>query len=238
MRWRPMKRTCCRTRSRAPGATGQKLPVSSAQPSASSITRCESSASTGSGSRPEIPVSRVPCRTGRPQLSADCNSVTASFPRALISGVIPLRISVAFALPYGNAGSCGSMHMRAGRNILIVEDDENTLAGWVELLRAAGYLVTGVSSYEEGRQELAAMPDLLITDVRLGVYNGLQLIMRGRMGNPHLQGIVITGYADSIVRREAVYLQAEHLEKPVDADRLLQVVGNALRSPAAALRVN
>jgi DNA-binding NtrC family response regulator len=130
------------------------------------------------------------------------------------------------------------MHMRPGRNILIVEDDENTLSGWVELLRAAGYMVTGVSSYEEGRQELAAMPDLLITDVRLGVYNGLQLLMRGRMVNPQLQAIVITGYADQIVRREAVYLQAEHLEKPVDTDRLLQVVGNALRSPAAALRVN
>jgi len=130
------------------------------------------------------------------------------------------------------------MHMRSGRNILIVEDDENTLAGWVELLRTAGYLVTGVSSYEEGRQELAAMPDLLITDVRLGVYNGLQLLMRGRRVNPHLQGIVVTDYADSIVRREAVYLHAEHLEKPVDADRLLQVVSNALRAPAAALRVN
>ena len=123
-------------------------------------------------------------------------------------------------------------------NILIVEDDKSTLSGWTELLRAAGYGVTGVSTYEEGRQELASMPDLLITDVRLGVYNGLQLLMRGRMVNPQLQAIVITGYADQIVRREAVYLQAEHLEKPVDADRLLQVVGNALRSPALASRVN
>jgi DNA-binding NtrC family response regulator len=126
----------------------------------------------------------------------------------------------------------------AGRNILIVEDDQSTLIGWVELLRSAGYFVRGVSSYEEGRQELAAMPDLLITDVRLGVYNGLQLLMRGRMVNPRLQAIVITGYADQIVRREAVYLQAEHLEKPVDADRLLQVVDNALRSSSAASRVN
>jgi CheY-like chemotaxis protein len=124
----------------------------------------------------------------------------------------------------------------AGRNILIVEDDESTLTGWVELLRSAGYLVRGVSSYEEGRQELAAMPDLLITDVRLGVYNGLQLLMRGRMVNPRLQAIVITGYADQIVRREAVYLQAEHLEKPVDADRLLQVVGSALRLPPSIAR--
>ena len=120
------------------------------------------------------------------------------------------------------------------RNILIVEDDKSTLSGWIELLRAAGYGVTGVSTYEEGRQELASMPDLLITDVRLGVYNGLQLLMRGRMINPRLHGIVVTGYADQIVRREALHLLAEHLEKPVDADRLLQVVSNVLRHPPAA----
>jgi DNA-binding NtrC family response regulator len=130
------------------------------------------------------------------------------------------------------------MSIGPGRNILIVEDDQSTLAGWVELLRAAGYFVKGVSSYEEGREELAMMPDLLITDVRLGVYNGLQLLMRGRMVNPRLQAIVITGYADQIVRREAVYLHAEHLEKPVDADRLLQVVGSVLRTTTTASRVN
>jgi DNA-binding NtrC family response regulator len=124
-----------------------------------------------------------------------------------------------------------------GGNILIVEDDNSTLSGWVELLRAEGYGVVGVSSYEEGLQELSTMPDLLITDVRLGVYNGLQLVMRGRMLNPYLQAIVITGYADQIVRREAVHLQAEHLEKPVDADRLLQIVANALRRPSAAVRI-
>jgi DNA-binding NtrC family response regulator len=121
-------------------------------------------------------------------------------------------------------------------NILIVEDDKNTLSGWVELLGAVGYSVVGVSSYEEGKQELSAMPDLLITDVRLGVYNGLQLIVRGRMLNPRLQAVVVTGYADQIVIREAMHLQAEHLEKPVDFDRLLQVVGNALRHPFAAAR--
>ena len=127
--------------------------------------------------------------------------------------------------------------MSTGGNILIVEYDKSTLEGWVELLRAAGYGVTGVSSYEEGRQELGTMPDLLITDVRLGAYNGLQLVMRGRMVNPRLQAIVVTGYADQIVRREAVHLLAEHLEKPVDADRLLQVVANAFRRPPAVARV-
>jgi DNA-binding NtrC family response regulator len=121
---------------------------------------------------------------------------------------------------------------RGPRRVLIVEDDRSALSGWVELLSADGYHVTGVSTYERALEQLAHMPDLLITDVRLGVYNGLQLIVRGRMINPQLQAIVVTGYADQVVFREAVHLHAEHLEKPVDADRLLQLIAKALDQPA------
>jgi len=116
--------------------------------------------------------------------------------------------------------------------VLIVEDDKTTLSGWVELLGDAGYHVTGVSSYEHALDELAQLPDLLITDVRLGVYNGLQLVVRGRMMNRHLQAIVVTGYADQVVLREALHLHAEHLEKPVDIDRLVLLVEKALAAPA------
>jgi two-component system response regulator YesN len=123
--------------------------------------------------------------------------------------------------------------IRSGpRRLLIVEDDKTTLSGWVELLGDAGYQATGVSSYEQALDELAHMPDLLITDVRLGVYNGLQLIVRGRMINPDLHAIVVTGYADQVVFREAVHLHAEHLEKPVDIDRLMLLVAKALDPPA------
>ena len=116
--------------------------------------------------------------------------------------------------------------------VLIVEDDRTTLSGWVELLGDAGYHVTGVSSYEQALDELAHMPDLLITDVRLGVYNGLQLVVRGRMMNPDLQAIVVTGYADQVVVREALHLHAEHVEKPVDIDRLMLLVAKAIEAPA------
>jgi CheY-like chemotaxis protein len=117
------------------------------------------------------------------------------------------------------------------RRVLVVEDEKATLSGWVELLDGAGYHVTGVSSYEEALEELSHHPDLLITDVRLGVYNGLQLIVRGRMMNPDLQAIVVTGYADQVVVREALHLHAEHVEKPVDVDRLLMLTAKALSAP-------
>ena len=120
--------------------------------------------------------------------------------------------------------------------ILIVDDHRVTRLGLAEMLADAGYSVVTTGNFQEARRILREEPpDLLIADVRLGSFNGLQLVISGHKRVP---AIVITGYADQIVRREAVYLQAEHLEKPVDADRLLQVVGSALRAPAGASRVN
>jgi len=113
-------------------------------------------------------------------------------------------------------------------SILIVEGDRDTLAGWVRLLHAAGYCVTGAASFEDARHAVKAAPDLLITEVRLGAYNGLQLVIRARAHNPHLPAIVLTGFSDVVIKAEAERLGAIYVEKPVDAERLLKIVANAL----------
>lgn len=123
----------------------------------------------------------------------------------------------------------------AGASILVVEDNRDSLDWLVELLGDAGYRVTGAESFEEGRRALGSVPDLLITDVRLGAYNGLQLIFRGRALNPHLPVIVMTGYSDPALRAETERLDAVHLEKPVDSTMLLGVVADMLARPGSAL---
>ena len=114
--------------------------------------------------------------------------------------------------------------------IAIVEDDPVTLAGWTELLSDAGYDVVGAESFEEGREALKAGPALLIVDVRLGAYNGLQLIIRARSDRPDIPLILVTGYADDAVRSAAELWGAMYLEKPVDPNRLLTAVADALES--------
>ena len=113
-------------------------------------------------------------------------------------------------------------------SILIVEGDRVTLAGWVKLLHAAGYRVTGAASFEEARRALASALDLVITEVRLGAYNGLHLIIRARSHNPHLSAIVLTGFPDVVIKAEAERLDAVYVEKPVDAERLLAIVAETL----------
>jgi DNA-binding NtrC family response regulator len=112
-------------------------------------------------------------------------------------------------------------------DILIVEDDRDTLGGWMELLGRAGHRVVGAATFDEARRALTAHPDLLITDIRLGPYNGLQLVIRARATNPRMPAIVLTGYHDSLLQAEAEQLDAVYLEKPVDADELLALVARA-----------
>jgi two-component system, NtrC family, nitrogen regulation response regulator GlnG len=112
--------------------------------------------------------------------------------------------------------------------VLIVDHDRESLGGLLAVMAEAGYRVTGVQSFEEGRRALDASPDVLVTDIRLGAYNGLQLIIRGRALNPLLRAIVVTAHPDVVVRREAERLHATYMVKPVDPSRLLDEVAHAL----------
>jgi len=61
--------------------------------------------------------------------------------------------------------------------ILLVDDDEATREGLAVLLADAGYSVEPVGTLKAAMDELSQhAPDLLITDVRLQGYNGLQLL--------------------------------------------------------------
>jgi two-component system response regulator GlrR len=123
----------------------------------------------------------------------------------------------------------------AAASILIVEDDRAALDGLVALMGAAGYRVTGVGSFEEARRALADHPDVLLTDIRLGPYNGLQLIIRGRALNPRLGAVVVTAHPDIMIQREAERLDAIHMEKPVDPQQLLKEVARALAAHGGRL---
>ena len=113
--------------------------------------------------------------------------------------------------------------------IVVVDDDVQMLALLAEVLSGAGYSVRGASTYEEGRRVLEShTPDLLITDVRLGAHNGLELVLRARAHTPKMPAIILTGFADSVIRAEAERFGAIYFEKPLDPDRLVAMVAEML----------
>ena len=106
--------------------------------------------------------------------------------------------------------------MKLPFRILVIDDDEHTLSGIVELLRDAGHHVTGAATYDAAKRLLAVSPfDLLVTDVRLRSFNGLHLVMQSRSDHPDMAVIIITGYDDPLIDLEANRYRAELVRKPI-----------------------
>jgi FixJ family two-component response regulator len=114
--------------------------------------------------------------------------------------------------------------------ILVVDDDPAWLAGALELLASAGYLAQGSGSFDEAQRTLrSTQPDLLVTDVRLGEYNGLYLLLRTHQTHPRMAAIVVSGYEDPVLEREARrYGAADFLVKPIDPKAFVTKIGDAL----------
>jgi len=114
--------------------------------------------------------------------------------------------------------------------VLIAEDDPETLKGLAIYLRGLGFSVVPLPSFPEAHRILPfAKPDVVVADVRLGEYNGLQLAVEARTLDPAPAIIVTSGYADPVLKAEAERLGAAFLLKPFEPARLLDLITSMLR---------
>lgn len=129
--------------------------------------------------------------------------------------------------------------MASQRCVLVVESDPTDLLSTVSLLETAGYRVATASAFDEAKQVLATeSPDLLITDLRLGSYNGLHLILRSRSDHPEMAAIVLTNFADPVLEAEAQRQHAGFLLRPVGDQEFLEAITRSLASGAHAQTVS
>ena len=120
----------------------------------------------------------------------------------------------------------------AVNRILIVEDDPATRQGLDALLREAGYQVKAVGSVPAAMRMLRGNEfDLVIADVRVDGYNGLQLVVANTKRIP---AIFVTAFADSTLEAEARRVGAEFVLKPVEPRALLAIVAHKLQGTMSA----
>ena len=80
-------------------------------------------------------------------------------------------------------------------------------------------------SFEDARRALRTTAfDALITDVRLGAFNGLQLAVMARDTHPEIRVIVFSGFDDPVLRSDAEHIGALYLVKPVTSSQLLEIL--------------
>ena len=111
------------------------------------------------------------------------------------------------------------------RSVLIVDDDIVLLDALERAFREAGERAMACGSFEEARRVVRDQAlDALITDVRLGAFNGLQLAVMARDIQPNIQVIVFSGFDDPVLRADAERIGATYLVKPVPSSYLIQLL--------------
>jgi len=115
--------------------------------------------------------------------------------------------------------------------ILVAEDDAEMLEILVEVLRADGYDVQGANDGGRMLVQLAKGPtcnyhdvDLIISDIRMPVISGLQMVETLRVAHCDVPIILMTGFGDARTRTHAESLGAVLFDKPFGIDDLRSVV--------------
>ncbi|MDQ8733085.1 response regulator [Paenibacillus sp. LHD-38] len=113
--------------------------------------------------------------------------------------------------------------------VIVAEDEDlirNNLARKIEGLDEA---VKVIGTAQNGKDALelvqSGQPDLLVTDIRMPVMDGMELIKHMHLYHPRVCKIITSGYADFEYARQAIQFGVtDYLLKPISAEELQRVL--------------
>jgi len=119
-----------------------------------------------------------------------------------------------------------------GARILIVDDEKQLVHGLQQVLlpEFPGSSVDAAYSGEEALSCLAKVAyDLIIADLRMPGFDGLELIKGVRYLYPDVPVILMTGYGSESIQAEATKLGVKrYIDKPFDIDEMVREVSQLL----------
>jgi two-component system response regulator HydG len=124
--------------------------------------------------------------------------------------------------------------------ILIVDDQRNMRATLAILLRGAGYVTDEAADGETAIERIGAESyDLVLTDLRMGRVDGLEVLRKVRESSPATEVIVMTAYGTVESAVTAMRLGAyDYLQKPFTEEELLVKVAKAFERKRLAGEVS
>jgi two-component system nitrogen regulation response regulator NtrX len=117
------------------------------------------------------------------------------------------------------------------RRILIIDDEQGIRAALGQLLEFEGYEVRAVANAVDGITEYQRFsPHLVFLDVKMAGIDGIEALKKIKEFDPGAVVVMISGHATIQTAVEATQLGAyDILEKPLDTDRILVTLRNALQ---------
>jgi two-component system, NtrC family, nitrogen regulation response regulator NtrX len=123
--------------------------------------------------------------------------------------------------------------------ILVVDDEQGVREALRQLLEYEGYVVALAASGSEALDAYADFkPHLVLLDVKMAGMDGLAVLAKLRETDPQALVVMISGHGTIATAVEATQLGAhDFLEKPLDTNRILLTLKNALEHVVLAREV-
>ena len=127
----------------------------------------------------------------------------------------------------------GNKAVHSPPRVVVAEDDDEMRRLVVEALRKDGYeveeardggrLLVRAAAYYTHRAQVADV-DLIVSDIRMPICSGLQILQGLREAHWHIPVILMTAFGDDATRARAEKLGAILFDKPFDLDDLRTAV--------------
>lgn len=130
------------------------------------------------------------------------------------------------------------MYATHKNRVMVVDDEEGVRLSWNRFLSDRGFDVVTVEDGDTAVSRLKKEPvDVVISDLRMPGLDGLQLLEWVHKRTPDTPFILLTGYGNEEVERQARQLGVyEYLNKPISPEALSAVVTTAIQLHAIAAK--
>ncbi|PHV69584.1 DNA-binding response regulator [Sporanaerobium hydrogeniformans] len=110
-------------------------------------------------------------------------------------------------------------------SVIVAEDEELLLTNLVQKIQNTqlGFEVLGTAQTGKKALELVKMhsPDLVITDIKMPIMDGIELLDAIHLTFPTIRFIIISGFSDFDYAKQAIRLKVnDYLLKPIDSEEL------------------
>jgi DNA-binding NtrC family response regulator len=116
----------------------------------------------------------------------------------------------------------GKLGPKAGLKVLVVDSDPKSVQELGVALRDRGCEPLEATSFEAAKQLwIAEKPPALIADVRLGQFNGLQLLLRAKADRPDVAAVITCAFPDKVLEAETQRFGGTFMVKPLTPEEVL-----------------
>jgi DNA-binding NtrC family response regulator len=126
-------------------------------------------------------------------------------------------------------------HEMRSQSIVLVGDDDDRRNALGDALQQCGFEVIVFHEFKPARRYLELhSPRALVTDIRLGAFNGLHLVLLAREWTPQTTAFVYSAHDDRATREDAASCGAVY----ASLEEILSLLVPMLGAPDAAITIH